>query len=157
MIPDKVMDLSDDALELDEDALAGIRRPTLIVSAEDSIEACRLVNARLSGALPCSETVPVPGGHLINPAHPAVLEFVDRMAASADRSRRLLTLFAAALRSQRLLGFEAQSTHLVAAVLGDPIRAPRRHPDPIQTPLLHNPVQGVGNLGRDHLGQRTRR
>lgn len=85
MIPDKVMDLSEDALELDEEALAGIRQPTLIVSAEDSIAACRLVNARLSGALPHTQTVLVPGGHLINPAHPAVLEFVNRIAASADR------------------------------------------------------------------------
>lgn len=78
------MDLSEDALELDEVALAGIRRPTLIVSAEDSLEACRLVNARLSGALPFTRTVLVAGGHLINPAHPAVLDFVDRIAARAD-------------------------------------------------------------------------
>jgi pimeloyl-ACP methyl ester carboxylesterase len=40
------MDLSEDALELNEDELAEIRRPALIMSAEDSIEACRLVNAR---------------------------------------------------------------------------------------------------------------
>jgi pimeloyl-ACP methyl ester carboxylesterase len=78
------MDLSDNALELDEDELAGIRRPTLIVTAEDSIEPCRLVNARLSGALPYTQTVLVAGGHLINPAHPAVLDFVDRIAASED-------------------------------------------------------------------------
>ena len=78
------MDLSEDALELDEDKLAGIRRPTLIVSAEESPEACRLVNARLSGALPFTRTVLVTGGHLINPAHPAVLDFVDRIAASQD-------------------------------------------------------------------------
>jgi pimeloyl-ACP methyl ester carboxylesterase len=78
------MDLSEHALELDEDELAGIRRPTLIVSAEDSPEACRLVNARLSGALPFTRTVLVAGGHLNNPAHPAVLDFVDRIAAGAD-------------------------------------------------------------------------
>lgn len=75
------MDLSEDALELNEDELAGIRRPALIVSAEDSPEACRLVNARLSGALPFTHTVLVTGGHLINPAHPAILDFVDRIAA----------------------------------------------------------------------------
>lgn len=72
------LDLSDDALELSEDQLAGIRRPTLIVSAEDSPEACRLVNARLSGALPFTHEVLVPGGHLIDPAHAAVLDFIDR-------------------------------------------------------------------------------
>lgn len=78
------MDLSEDAMELDEDQLAGIRRPALIVTAQDSIEACRLVNARLSGALPFTQTVLVTGSHLINPAHPAVLDFVDRIAASED-------------------------------------------------------------------------
>lgn len=78
------MDLSEDALELDEDGLAGIRRPTLIVSAEESPDACRLVNARLSGALPFTRTVLVTGGHIINPAHPAVLDFVDRIAAGQD-------------------------------------------------------------------------
>lgn len=61
-----------------------IRRPTLIVSAEDSPEAYRLVNARLSGALPFTRTVLVAGGHLINPAHPAALDFVDRIAAGPD-------------------------------------------------------------------------
>lgn len=74
------LDLSEDALELTEEQLAGIRRPALIVSAEDSPEACRSVNARLSGALPFTHTVLVPGGHLIDPAHPAVLDFIDRNA-----------------------------------------------------------------------------
>ncbi|MCU1548641.1 MAG: hypothetical protein JWO29_1592 [Arthrobacter sp.] len=78
------MDLSEDALELDEDALAGIRRPTLIASAEDSPEAYHLVTARLSGALPFTQTVLVPGGHFIHAAHPAVLDFVDRIVAGAD-------------------------------------------------------------------------
>lgn len=78
------MDLSEDPLELGEDALARIRRTTLIVSAEDSPEACRLVNARLSGALPFTRTVLVGGGHLINPAHPAILDFVDGLAAQSD-------------------------------------------------------------------------
>ncbi len=75
------LDLSQDPVELSEDELAGIRRPALIITAEDSLEACRLVNARLAGALPYAESVLVPGGHLINPAHPAVLTFIDRLAA----------------------------------------------------------------------------
>ncbi|RNL52976.1 alpha/beta hydrolase [Arthrobacter oryzae] len=78
------MDLSEDALELSEAELAAIRQPTLIVSAENSPEACRLVNARLTGALPRTRTVVVTGGHLINPAHPAVLDFLDRIAADAN-------------------------------------------------------------------------
>jgi pimeloyl-ACP methyl ester carboxylesterase len=72
-------DLSDDALELSEGDLAGIRRPTLLVSAEDSVGAFGAVNARLSGALPFTRTVLVTGGHVINPAHPAVLDFIDRI------------------------------------------------------------------------------
>ena len=40
---------------------------------EDSPEACRLVNARLSGASPFTHTLLVTGGHLIDPAHQAVL------------------------------------------------------------------------------------
>ena len=78
------LDLSDDPLELSEDELAGIRRRTLIVSAEDSAPTLRLVTARLAGALPFTESVLVPGGHFINPAHPAILGFIDRMAAPSS-------------------------------------------------------------------------
>lgn len=79
-------DLSEDALELSEEDLAGIRRPTLIVSAEDSVGAFGAVNARLSGALPFTHTVQASGGHVINPAHPAVLDFVDRIAGTGPAS-----------------------------------------------------------------------
>lgn len=75
------LDLSQDPPEWSEAELAGIRCPALVVTAKDSLEACRLVNARLAAALPYSEPVLVPGGHLINPAHPAVLSFIDRLAA----------------------------------------------------------------------------
>lgn len=75
------LDLSDKQPELDAEELAQLRQPTLLVSAEDSPEVLRLVNSRLAVALPHSESVLVTGGHLINPAHPAVLEFVRRFAA----------------------------------------------------------------------------
>lgn len=75
------LDLSQDPARLGEDELAGIRRPALVISAEDSPKAFRLVNDRLAGALPYVESVRVPGGHLINPAHPAVLSFIDEVAA----------------------------------------------------------------------------
>jgi pimeloyl-ACP methyl ester carboxylesterase len=77
------LDLSDKQPELDADELAQLRHPTLIVSAQDSPAAVRLVSARLAEALPHSESVRVTGGHLINPAHPDVLEFVGRFAAGA--------------------------------------------------------------------------
>jgi hypothetical protein len=54
-------------------------RPTLIVSSEDSPEVLRRVIDRLADALPHGQKVLVTGGHLINPAHPAVLDFIDRI------------------------------------------------------------------------------
>jgi pimeloyl-ACP methyl ester carboxylesterase len=72
------LDLSADPLELTADDLAVIDQPTLLVSAEDSPPALRRINAALAEALPHAEMVLVPGGHLINPAHPLVLEFLRR-------------------------------------------------------------------------------
>jgi len=66
-------------LDLSGEELAGMGQPTLIVSSEDSPEVLRRVNDRLADALPHTEKVLVTGGHLINPAHPAVLEFVGRI------------------------------------------------------------------------------
>jgi pimeloyl-ACP methyl ester carboxylesterase len=68
-------------LELTAQELAAIDQPTLIVSAKDSPEAFRRVDAVLAEALPNSETLLIEGGHLINPAHPSVLEFVDGFVA----------------------------------------------------------------------------
>lgn len=75
------LDLSAEALVLSDGQLAGIEQPTLIVSAEDSPEALRRVCDRLATALPQAETIRVTGGHFIDPAHPAVLDFVRRMLA----------------------------------------------------------------------------
>ena len=72
------LDLSADPLELTADDLSAIDRPTLLVSAEDSPSALRAVNASLAAALPQAELVLVPGGHLINPGHPVVLDFLGR-------------------------------------------------------------------------------
>lgn len=73
------LDLSAEPLALSEDELASIGQPVLLVSAQDSPDPLRRVNDRLSKALPRAETALVTGGHLINPAHPAVLEFVRRV------------------------------------------------------------------------------
>jgi pimeloyl-ACP methyl ester carboxylesterase len=75
------LDLSEDALDLSRDELAGIGQPALIVSAQDSPRVLRRVNDRLADALPRAEKVHVAGGHLIHPAHAAVLEFVRRVMA----------------------------------------------------------------------------
>jgi pimeloyl-ACP methyl ester carboxylesterase len=69
-------------LDLTAQELAEINQPALIVSAKDSPEAFRRVDGVLAEALPNSETVLVEGGHFISPANAAVLDFVDRLAAS---------------------------------------------------------------------------
>jgi pimeloyl-ACP methyl ester carboxylesterase len=68
-------------LDLTARELAEIDQPTLVVSAKDSPEAFRRVDGKLAEALPNSETVLIEGGHLIDPANPAVLEFIDRVVA----------------------------------------------------------------------------
>lgn len=79
------LDLSEDPLDLTDRELAGLGQPTLLVSADDSPPALRRVNDRLALALPHAEHVLVPGGHLIDPAHPVVLGFVDRVVAPLGR------------------------------------------------------------------------
>lgn len=72
------LDLSEEPLELTHEGLAAMSQPTLLVSAEDSPEVLRRINDRLAEALPRAESALVQGGHLIDPAHPAVLDFVIR-------------------------------------------------------------------------------
>jgi len=76
------LDLSAKPRAFTADELASIRQPTLLVSAQDSIAILHLVNNRLAQGLPHVETALIPGGHLIDPAHPVVLEYVERFIAS---------------------------------------------------------------------------
>jgi pimeloyl-ACP methyl ester carboxylesterase len=82
------LDLSEKPFHLGREELAGMAQPTLIVSGEDSPEAMRRVNDRLAEALPNAEKVLVSGGHLINPAHPEVLSFIDRVLTMPETSRK---------------------------------------------------------------------
>lgn len=68
-------------LDLTQDQFAEVDQPTLMVSAEDSPEVFRRVDAIIADALPNCEPVSVDGNHFISPAHPAVLAFVDRFVA----------------------------------------------------------------------------
>jgi pimeloyl-ACP methyl ester carboxylesterase len=52
--------------------------PTLVVAASDSPDVLRRVVARLAELIPGAETARVPGGHLIDPSGPDVLDFIDR-------------------------------------------------------------------------------
>jgi pimeloyl-ACP methyl ester carboxylesterase len=78
------LDLSAHPLALSDDDLASLRQPTLLVSATDSPVVLRLINDRLAAALPHSRQVRVEGGHLIDPAHPAVVEFISMLPPPSD-------------------------------------------------------------------------
>lgn len=75
------LDLSEEPFALADEELAKLRPPTLLVTGADSLDACRVVNEHLARTLPRAETAVVPGGHLINPADPVVLDFLDRLLA----------------------------------------------------------------------------
>jgi esterase len=69
-------------LDISMEELQSIAHKALVVSAEESPEPFRRVDAVLVDALPNGEHAWVEGGHLISPAHPKVMEFVDRVLAS---------------------------------------------------------------------------
>lgn len=77
------MDLSARPRIFEAAELAELAVAVLVVAAADSPEPLRRSAARLAELLPGAETAHVPGGHLIDPAGSAVLEFVDRHAAGA--------------------------------------------------------------------------
>jgi esterase len=60
----------------DPNAFASIDKPTLLVTAADSPPAFRRANGKAAAAIKGSRTVLVDGGHIVNPADPAVLAFV---------------------------------------------------------------------------------
>jgi esterase len=63
-------------LDADEDALAGIQQPALLVGAADSRPELRQPTEALAKAMPSARLVVVEGGHMIDPAAPDVLALV---------------------------------------------------------------------------------
>jgi pimeloyl-ACP methyl ester carboxylesterase len=63
--------------------LGEIEHPTLIVGAEGSLPAFAEATSLLAEAMPAATVAWVDGDHLIDPAHPAVLAFVDDVLATA--------------------------------------------------------------------------
>lgn len=64
--------------EVDVEHLATIDRPTLLVAATESLQpGYAEVTARMAAAMPSARVAWVEGGHLIDPAHPVVLDFLD--------------------------------------------------------------------------------
>src|SRR6185312_6587184 len=60
------------------------------------------------------------------------------------------------------LDAEAEGAQLLPAVVGDLVRAPRRHPDPVDSDVVHQPGagaagQGLARLVLDDVGQWARR
>ena len=77
------LDLSEQPLRLESDALGRIEHEILLVSSADSPPALRQINDRLALALPNPEVALVSGGHIIHPAHPAVVRFLARVIEAA--------------------------------------------------------------------------
>ena len=77
--PAIVAELRGGVLDVDAEQLATIDRPTLLVAGRDSPPAFAEVTHRMAAAMPSAQVAWVAGGHLVNPADPAVLDFVDRV------------------------------------------------------------------------------
>ena len=66
-------------LAVSAEQLGTIVQPTLLVAGKDSPPAFGEVTHLIAEAMPGAKLEWVEGGHLIHPAHPAVLEFVDEV------------------------------------------------------------------------------
>lgn len=70
-------------LDVSVDELGTIAQPTLLVAGQDSPPAFAEATKLMAKAVPAARIEWVEGGHIIHPAHPAVLAFVDEVLASA--------------------------------------------------------------------------
>jgi esterase len=77
--PAALADLEGEWLKIDAAALAALELPVLLVAATDSPPEFREPNEVMANALPDARTVQVGGGHLIDPADPVVLAFVEEV------------------------------------------------------------------------------
>jgi|Tabmets5t2r1_1033131.scaffolds.fasta_scaffold01315_3 esterase len=66
-------------LQVDQAALGTIDQPTLLVAATDSLEVFRQTIDVVAAATPNSHRRIVQGGHVINPADPVVLSFLEEL------------------------------------------------------------------------------
>lgn len=65
----------------DPEGLAAIAQPALIVTAAESPPAFRRANQRAAAAIPNARMAEVGGGHMVDPAEPAVLAFLAEVLA----------------------------------------------------------------------------
>jgi esterase len=80
--PAIVAELRGGYLDVSAEQLGTITHPTLLVAGKDSPPAFGEVTNLMAAAMPSAKVEWIEGGHLINPAHPAVLGFVDDMLAA---------------------------------------------------------------------------
>lgn len=79
--PAIVAELRGGILDVSVEQLGSITQPTLLVGGRDSLPALIEVADVMAEAMPQARVEWVEGGHLIDPAHPAVLRFVDEVLA----------------------------------------------------------------------------
>jgi pimeloyl-ACP methyl ester carboxylesterase len=82
--PAVLAELRGGRLSIDPSMVAALDKPTLLVSATDSALGLRAANEVLAAAMPRSRLVRVEGGHLIDPAHAAVLDFIRDVLAAGQ-------------------------------------------------------------------------
>lgn len=85
--PAILADERDGYLDVTAEQLGTIVQQTLLVAAKDSPPEFAEVTNLMAQALPSARVEWVEGGHLINPAHPTVLSFIDEMLASGRNPR----------------------------------------------------------------------
>jgi pimeloyl-ACP methyl ester carboxylesterase len=68
-------------LDISAEQLGTIAHPTLLVAGKDSPPAFAEATKLTAAAMPSARIEWVESGHVINPAHPAVLGFVDEVLA----------------------------------------------------------------------------
>lgn len=79
--PAIVAELRGGYLDVGAEELRTVAHPTLLVAGKNSPPAFGEVTNLMAGAMPSATVEWVEGGHLISPAHPAVLAFVDEQLA----------------------------------------------------------------------------
>jgi len=82
--PAILAELNGGSLQVDSAALATIEVPTLLVAGADSPEAFRQVTDVTAAAIPNARTALVEGGHLLNPTHLAVIDFIGETLATRE-------------------------------------------------------------------------
>lgn len=68
-------------VQVDMDAAAAVSVPTLVVIAEDSPPAMQTAGRVIADLLPHARLELVPGGHIIDPASPAILSFLNTLTS----------------------------------------------------------------------------